>query len=59
MTLSLIGIGIVYLAIGVFILVVFVKNRLSGFTMWNVLATVFLWLPVGLFLWVKTRIENR
>ena len=58
MILLLIGIGIVYLAIGVFILVVFVKNRLSGFTMWNVLATVFLWLPVGLFLWVQSKIDN-
>ena len=58
MTLPLIGIGIVYLAIGVFILVVFMKNRLSGFTLWNVLATVFLWLPVGAFLWVKTKLEN-
>ena len=58
MILLLIGIGIVYLAIGVFILVVFVKNRLSGFTLWNVIATVFLWLQVGAFLWVKSKIEN-
>ena len=58
MILPLIGIGIVYLAIGVFILIVFVKNRLSGFTLWNVLATIFLWLPVGAFLWVQNKIEN-
>ena len=58
MTLLLIGVGIAYLAIGVFILVVFMKNELSGFTLWNVLATVFLWLPVGAFLWIKTKIEN-
>ena len=58
MILLLIGVGIAYLAIGVFILVVFVKNRLSGFTLWNVFATVFLWLPVGAFLWIKTKIEN-
>ena len=58
MILLLIGIGIVYLAIGVFILVVFVKNRLSGFTLWNVLATAFLWLPIGAFLWVQNKIEN-
>ena len=58
MILLLIGIGIVYLAIGMFILVVFVKNRLSGFTVWNVLATVFLWLPIGAFLWVQNKIEN-
>ena len=50
----LIGIGI-YLAIGVFILIVFVKMGLSGFTFWNTLATVLLWLPILIFAWINEK----
>jgi len=50
----LIGLGI-YLAIGIFILIVFIKMKLSGFTFWNVLGTIFAWLPI----WIITRIKHR
>ena len=53
-----IGITILYLGIGLFILLVFIKNRLSGYTVWNVLAVLFGWFPIGLFPLVKTKIEN-
>ena len=53
MILLLIGIGIVYLAIGVFILIVFIKNGCSGFTFWRVLAVLFLWLPILILGWMQ------
>ena len=55
----LIGMGIVYLAIGVFILISFVKNDLSGFTVWSVLWTVVGWLPIWTFLWIQNKLEDR
>ena len=48
----IIGLGI-YLGIGVFILVIFVKNSMTGFTLWNILATIFLWLPIMILGWIQ------
>ena len=51
----LIGIGIVYLAIGIFILVIFTKNSITLKDMGTLraLAVLFLWLPILIFGWVQ------
>ena len=46
MTEILIGLGILYLAIGGFLLVIFAKMGLSGFSLGSILKTIFLWLPI-------------
>ena len=53
-----IGIGI-YLAIGCFMLIIFITNRMSGFTFWNVIGVVVGWLPIGIYFWIKNKIENK
>ena len=52
----LIGVGTLYLGIGIFFLIVFIKNRVTGYTVWNVLAVLFGWLPVGLYLLIKSEL---
>lgn len=51
MILLLIGIGI-YLAIGVFILMVIVKGGHTRPKWWQALAVLFGWLPIVIFTWI-------